>query len=122
MSHLWDSANMVAGLGIPDSMVTQGGNYFRKDGRDVPDQWNVLMDYPKKELTVSFQCTFHNRHYSEVERFLGRDKTMEAAPSFCRTYAAEWNPEYKDRARSTPKPWPRSATNPATCRRFPSTR
>jgi predicted dehydrogenase len=98
MSHLWDSANMVAALGIPETVVTQGGNYFWKDGRDVPDQWNVLMDYPKKELTVSFQCTFHNRHYGEVEQFLGRDKTMEVGPSFCRTYAAEWQPEYKDRA------------------------
>ena len=40
LSHLWDSANMVAGLGIPETAVTQGGNYFWKDGRDVPDQWN----------------------------------------------------------------------------------
>jgi predicted dehydrogenase len=98
LSHLWDSANMVAGLGIPETTVTQGGNYFWKDGRDVPDQWNVLMDYPKKELSVSFACTFHNRHYGEVEQFLGRDKTLEVSPRFCRTYDAEWKPEYKDRA------------------------
>jgi len=77
---------MVAGLGIPETTVTQGGNYFWKDGRDVPDQWNVLMDYPTKELSVSFMCTFHNRHYGEVEQYLGRDKTLRfrrasAAPS-----------------------------------------
>jgi predicted dehydrogenase len=98
LSHLWDSANMVAGLGIPETTVTQGGNYFWKDGRDVPDQWNVLMDYPKKELSVSFECTFHNRHYGEVEQFLGRDKTLEVSPRFCRTYEAEWKPDFKDRA------------------------
>jgi predicted dehydrogenase len=98
LSHLWDSANMIAGYGIPETTVTQGGNYFWKDGRDVPDQWNVLMDYPKKELSVSFACTFHNRHYGEVEQFLGRDKTLEVSPRFCRTYDAEWKPEYKDRA------------------------
>jgi len=98
LSHLWDSANMVAGLGIAETAVTQGGNYFWKDGRDVPDQWNVLMDYPKKELSVSFECTFHNRHYGEVEQFLGRDKTLEVSPRFCRTFEAEWKPEYKDRA------------------------
>jgi predicted dehydrogenase len=98
LSHLWDSANMVAGLGIPETTVTQGGNYFWKDGRDVPDQWNVLMDYPKKELSVSFECTFHNRHYGEVEQFLGRDKTLEVSPQFCRTYEAEWKPDFKDRA------------------------
>jgi hypothetical protein len=28
LSHLWDSVNMVAGMGIPESAVTQGGKYF----------------------------------------------------------------------------------------------
>jgi hypothetical protein len=56
------------------------------------------MDYPKRELSVSFECTFHNRHYGEVEQFLGRDKTLEVSPRFCRTFDAEWKPEYKDRA------------------------
>ena len=98
-SHLWDSANMVAGLGIPETAVTQGGNYFWKDGRDVPDQWNVLMDYPTKEHSVSFMCTFHNRHYGEVEQYLGRDKTLEVSPRFCRTFPAEWKPGYKDTLR-----------------------
>lgn len=98
LSHLWDSANMIAGYGIPETTVTQGGNYFWKDGRDVPDQWNVLMDYPKRELSVSFACTFNNRHYGEVEQFLGREKTLEVSPRFCRTFDAEWKPEYKDRA------------------------
>ena len=96
LSHLWDSANMVAGLGIAETAVTQGGNYFWKDGRDVPDQWNVLMDYPTKELSVSFMCTFHNRHYGEVEQYLGRDKTLEVSPRFCRTFPAEWKPGYKE--------------------------
>ncbi len=103
LSHLWDSANMIAGYGIPETTVTQGGNYFWKDGRDVPDQWNVLMDYPKRELSVSFECTFHNRHYGEVEQFLGRDKTLEVSPRFCRTFEAEWKPEYKDRAAKNAK-------------------
>ena len=69
LSHLWDSANMVVGMGIPETVVTQGGNYFWKDDRDVPDLWHVLMDYPKKELAVTFHCTFHNPHYGEVEQF-----------------------------------------------------
>ena len=90
---------MIAGLGIPETTVTQGGNYFWKDGRDVPDQWNVLADYPAKEQSVSFHCTFHNRHYGEVLEFMGRDGTLEVAPGFCRSYAAEWKPGYKDRLR-----------------------
>ena len=99
MSHLWDSANMVAGMGIPETAVTQGGVYFWKDGRDVPDTWNVMFDYPTKELVVSFQCTFNNTHYDEVEQFLGRDLTMEVSPEFCRTFAAEWKDDFEDRER-----------------------
>lgn len=100
MSHLWDSANMVTGMGIPASAVTQGGVYFWKDGRDVPDTWNVMFDYPHKELVVTFQCTFHNRHYGEVEQFLGRDGTLEVSPRFCRTFAPEWKPEFRERERA----------------------
>ena len=97
MSHLWDSANMVAGLGIPATAVTQGGVYFWKDGRDAPDTWNVMFDYPNRETVVSFQCTFNNRHYGEVEQYLGREMTLEVSPRFCRTFAPEWKPAFAAR-------------------------
>jgi len=97
MSHLWDSVNMVIGMGIPESCVTQGDLYFWKDGRDVPDMWHVLFDYPKRELAITFACCFHNRHVGEVAQYLGRDKTLEVSPAFCRTYTAEWKPEFKER-------------------------
>jgi hypothetical protein len=28
-------------------------------------------------------------------QFLGRDQTLEVSPQFCRTYLAEWKPEYQ---------------------------
>jgi len=97
MSHLWDSVNFVIGMGIPESCVTQGNLYFWHDGRDVPDMWHVLFDYPKRELAITFACCFHNRHVGEVVQYLGREKTLEVSPSFCRTYVAEWKPEFKER-------------------------
>ncbi|HWQ53512.1 MAG TPA: Gfo/Idh/MocA family oxidoreductase [Bryobacteraceae bacterium] len=97
MSHLWDSVNGVLGMGIPETAVTQGGNYFWKDGRDVPDMWHVLFDYPSKELAITFGCSFHNRHQGELAQYLGREKTMEMNPGFLRTYIAEWKQEYYDR-------------------------
>jgi predicted dehydrogenase len=100
MSHLWDSVNMVMGMGIPESMVVQGDNYFWKDGRDVPDMWHVLMDYPKKELAMTFNCTFHNRHVGEMAQYLGRDLTMEVSPAFLRTWEAEWKPEFRQKYRA----------------------
>ncbi len=96
MSHLWDSVNGVLGMGIPETAVTQGGTYFWKDGRDVPDMWHVLFDYPSKELCITFGCSFHNRHQGEMAQYLGREKTMEFGPGYLRTYIAEWKQEYYD--------------------------
>ncbi len=97
LSHLWDSVNMVMGMGIPESAVTQGGDYFWTGDREVPDMWHVLFDYPKRKQAVTFGCTFHNRHVGEVVQYLGRDMTLEVSPSFCRTYGAEWKPDYANR-------------------------
>jgi predicted dehydrogenase len=94
LSHLWDSVNMMMEIGIPESAVTQGGTYFWKGDREVPDMWHVVYDYPKKELAVTFGCSFHNRHVGEITHLLGRDMSLEISPNFCRTYAAEWKPEF----------------------------
>ncbi len=98
MSHLWDSVNGVVGMGIPETVMTQGDLYFWKDDRDVPDQWHVLMDYPKKEMALTFESVFHTRHQGELIQLLGRDKTLEVSPRFCRTYDAEWKPEFNRHA------------------------
>lgn len=109
MSHLWDSVNMVAGMGIPETALVQGDKYFWKDDRDVPDQWHVLFDYPKKGMAYTFECVFHNRHQGEVAQYIGREKTLEVAPNFCRTYEAEWKPGFADRLGDARK---RFAANP----------
>jgi len=103
MSHVWDGVNMILGMGIPETAQTQGGLYFWKDGREVPDMWHVLFDYPSKELAITFGCSFHNRHVGEVSQILGREKTLEVSPVFCRTYGAEWKPEHKERLASARK-------------------
>jgi predicted dehydrogenase len=103
MSHLWDSVNMVTGAGIPETVMTQGNLYFWKEDRTVPDQWHVLMDYPKREQSMMFECVFHNRHYGENIQYLGRDATLELSPEFCRTYMAEWKQEFLEKK----GPWQR---------------
>ena len=95
LSHVWDGVNIIVGMGIPDSAVTHGGTYFWTGDRDVPDQWTVLLDYPGINMGYSFSCGFHNNHVGEITQLLGREMTLEVNPSKCRTYSAEWKPEYQ---------------------------
>ena len=99
MSHLWDSVNMIAGMGIPEACMTHGALYYWKDELEVPDMWHSIFDYPRRQLTVTFNQAFHNSHYGDVVQVLGRDGTMEAGSMFCRTWGAEWKPEYQKKMR-----------------------
>jgi predicted dehydrogenase len=93
MSHQWDGVNCVMNIGIPEAVMTQGGLYFWKKDRDVPDQWHVMFDYPKRDLSVQFNCTFHNRHQGTNTYILGRDGSIEVGGGHCRLYEAEWTPD-----------------------------
>ena len=97
MSHLWDGVNMVMGMGIPETMVTQGGIYFWQDDREVPDMWHTIMDYPKQDLAISFGACTHSVHVGEMTHILGREKTLEVSPQFCRVYDGEWKPEARQK-------------------------
>jgi predicted dehydrogenase len=98
MSHQWDGVNMIVGMGIPEAVQTMGGLYFWKHDREVPDQWHVMFEYPKKEMNVTFACTFHNRHHGTNTYVFGRDATLEVHTDWCRVYGAEWKPDF-------PKKW-----------------
>ena len=113
MSHLWDSVNMVMGMGIPESAVTHGGLYFWTNDREVPDQWTVLFDYPKQNLAVQFNCAFHNVHVGEMAQYLGRDLTLEVSPDSCRTYAPEWKPEHREKSARERQSALQAGLNPA---------
>lgn len=93
MSHQWDGVNMIVGMGIPEAVQTMGGLYFWTKDREVPDQWHVMFEYPKKQLNVTFACTFHNRHHGTNTFIFGRDATIEVAERHCRLYTAEWTAE-----------------------------
>lgn len=84
MSHQWDGVNMVVGMGIPEAVQTMGGLYFWKQDREVPDQWHVMFEYPKKEMNVTFACSFHNRHHGANTFIFGRDATIEVHTDWCK--------------------------------------
>ncbi|MFQ5604808.1 MAG: Gfo/Idh/MocA family oxidoreductase [bacterium] len=75
-SHEFDSVNQLLGIGIPHSAVASGGIYFYDDGRETPDTFHAVFEYPEKELTVLYSATLANsRQRGRV--FMGHDASME---------------------------------------------
>jgi predicted dehydrogenase len=78
LSHEYDAVNMVLGLGIPKSAVASGGIYYFKDGRNVPDVFQVSYEYPDRNLTFVYSATLANGNNRGLV-FMGHDGTMRVS-------------------------------------------
>jgi len=80
LTHEFDAMNRVMKLGIPEKVSASGGVYYWKDGRNVPDVFNVMMEYPKRDLTLMYTATLGSSR--ERKRLLmGDDAVMELGGS-----------------------------------------
>jgi predicted dehydrogenase len=75
-SHEYDAVNQILDLGIPATAVSSGGIYHFKDGRDVPDTWQAVLEYPDRNLTLLYSATLWNGNW-RGRLFMGHDATME---------------------------------------------
>jgi predicted dehydrogenase len=64
------------GLELPIAAVMTGGVFSEQDGRQVPDTFNVTLEYPG--MIVVWQSTFSNSHFALGERVLGSNGTIES--------------------------------------------
>ena len=78
LSHEYDAVNQILQLGIPKSAVASGGIYYFKDGRDVPDVFQAVYEYPDRELTFVYSATLANGSYRGL-KFMGHDATMQVS-------------------------------------------
>jgi len=88
LSHDYDRINCVLNMGIPDSVMSAGGIYTHRDGRNVPDVMQVSMDYAnprnstaqddgtRQGMTVLYSATLGNEH-TRPTLLMGHDGTME---------------------------------------------
>jgi predicted dehydrogenase len=75
-THEYDAMNQILSLGIPHSVVSSGGIYYFKDGREVPDVWQVSCEYPERDLTLLYSATLaSSRDRGKV--IMGHDANME---------------------------------------------
>ncbi len=56
--HLFTGIHFVMDAVGPDRIAATGGNYYWRDGRDVPDLMTGLYDYPKTDSHPPFQINF----------------------------------------------------------------
>ncbi len=76
LTHEFDAINQVMNLGIPHSAVASGGIYYFKDGREVPDVFQAVFEYPQKELTLMYSASLANDRF-RGKVIMGHDATME---------------------------------------------
>ncbi len=88
LSHDYDRLNCVLDMGIPESVMTSGGIYTHRDGRNVPDVLQVNMEFPnfttgssqkkgkEKGMTFVYSATLGNG-FNRPTVLMGHDGTME---------------------------------------------
>jgi Oxidoreductase family, NAD-binding Rossmann fold len=69
MSHQIDTVHWFSGLSHPRSVVSNGGVYFWKDGRQNWDTMTAVFDYgAANDPSSGFQVTFGSRMHNGIER------------------------------------------------------
>ncbi len=94
-SHDWDIVDLIMGdLGIPATAVASGGIYYWKDGREVPDLYQVVYEYPDRGLTLVYNATLSNS-WKRNKLFLGSDATMDLTEGI-QVYADSRSKRFRD--------------------------
>ncbi len=78
LSHEYDAVNQILGVGIPKTAVASGGIYYFKDGRDVPDVFQAVYEYPDRDLTLMYSATLASNRYRGLT-FMGHDASMQVS-------------------------------------------
>jgi predicted dehydrogenase len=95
LTHEYDAINQILGLGIPSSVTSSGGIYFFKDGRTVPDVLQVVMEFPKHDLSFLYSATLASDR-SRGKVIMGHDANMEISDRLV-IYADPQSTLYKDK-------------------------
>lgn len=75
-THEYDSVNQLLRIGIPKSAIASGGIYYWKDGREMPDVFHAVWEYPERDLTLFYSSTLSSS-LGRGRVFIGHDASME---------------------------------------------
>jgi predicted dehydrogenase len=94
LTHEYDAINQVMNLGIPHSAVASGGVYFFKDGREVPDVFHAVFEYPDRDLTFMYSASLASERF-RGKVIMGHDASMEMENALM-VYPDRNSTRYKD--------------------------
>lgn len=83
-AHWFDCVNQVLNLGIPESVVALGGQFYYKTHGDMPDVFNAIFSYPERGLMMTYDATLKNGIFRQ-SRIMGSEATL-ALDSAVRMY------------------------------------
>lgn len=75
-AHWYDSVNQILDLGIPESVVAIGGQYYYKTHGDMPDVFNAVFNYPERGLSMTYDATLKNGNFRQ-SRILGSEANLD---------------------------------------------
>lgn len=75
-AHWYDCVNQVLDIGIPESVVALGGQYYYKTHGDMPDVLNAIFSYPEKGLSMTYDVSLKNGNFRQ-SRILGSEATLD---------------------------------------------
>ena len=93
-SHYYDRVNQILNLGIPDSVVAQGGQYYYKTHGDMLDVFNAIFSYPERGLTLTYDASLKNQIYTPAQ-ILGSEASMDIDTAIL-LYKDSQSKKYKD--------------------------
>lgn len=98
-SHALDQINAVLGMGIPDTCAATGGLYYWRDGRETPDTWNAVFDYPDWGISINYAHVAMSDHFGSGVQIMGKDGALEIGWSDAKLYAEQFSTKYREKVK-----------------------
>ena len=93
-AHWFDCVNQVLDLGIPESVMAMGGQYYYKTHGDMPDVLNAIFSYPERGLSLTYDATLKNGNFRQ-SRILGSEATLDL-DSAVRMYKDRYSEKFSE--------------------------
>ncbi|PWD97547.1 Gfo/Idh/MocA family protein [Marinilabilia rubra] len=76
LTHEYDAINQMLKMGIPEIVTTTGGIYHWKDGREVPDVQQTVLEYPEKNFSLLYSASLASNMY-RPKKLMGDEASLE---------------------------------------------